>query len=124
MQVDGRFCDELMADRVRFEQVLLNLFVNGMEAMPDGGLLSVRIAQIGDFVKIEVADTGGGIAPELHDRVFDAYFTTKGSGTGLGLALCDKIMRQHNGVLDFLSSSSGTTFRMTLPIKYEANRSE
>lgn len=124
MQVDGRFCDELMADRVRLEQVLLNLFVNGMEAMPDGGLLSVRVAQIGDFVKIEVADTGGGIAPELHDRVFDAYFTTKGSGTGLGLALCDKIMRQHNGVLDFLSSSSGTTFRMTLPIKYEANRSE
>lgn len=117
LQVDDDLKTDVSADRVRLEQVLLNLLVNGMEAMPGGGRLTIRVAEESDVVRIEVTDTGRGIPAELHDKVFDAYFTTKGSGTGLGLALCDKIMRQHEGGLEFQSSTNGTTFQMTLPVK-------
>lgn len=109
------------ADRVRLEQVLLNLLVNAMEAMPDGGTLSVRANLATDVdhrqaVRIEVADTGSGIRENVRDRIFDPYFTTKSEGTGMGLALCDKIMRQHNGSLEFHTSPAGTVFEMTLPV--------
>ncbi len=103
------------ADRVRLEQVLLNLLVNAMDAMPDGGRLTVTATASDQTVEIEVADTGCGIPEDQMDRVLDPYFTTKSSGTGLGLALCDKIVRQHNGSLDFRSSDCGTVFRVTLP---------
>jgi PAS domain S-box-containing protein len=109
------------ADRVRLEQVLLNLLINAMEAMPDGGQLIIRVSmvEISDAanVRLEVIDTGNGIPATIHDRIFDPYFTTKGDGTGMGLALCDKIMRQHDGSLEFHSSDSGTVFEMTLPIE-------
>ncbi len=108
------------ADRVRLEQVLLNLLVNSMEAMPDGGTLTVRAGRKnssnGTFVSIRVIDTGPGIAESIRDRIFDPYFTTRSQGTGMGLALCDKIMRQHDGSLEFQLSDSGTVFEMTLPV--------
>jgi signal transduction histidine kinase len=103
------------ADRGRLEQVLLNLFVNAMDAMPQGGKLTVAVSRVDASVQIEVADTGCGIPESLQDKVLDPYFTTKGAGTGLGLAICDKIMRQHHGTIDFRSSPQGTTFRLTLP---------
>jgi len=107
----------LIADLVRLEQTLLNLFLNAMQAMPHGGKLSVTVKESSDAVCVEIADTGPGIPERLRDQVFDAYFTTKSDGTGLGLALCDKIVRQHSGSLDFLSSKDGTTFVMTLPTR-------
>lgn len=106
----------IVADQVRLEQVLLNLLLNALDAMPDGGTVTVRAVHSGEMVGVEVTDSGTGIPVELHDKVFDAYFTTKGSGTGLGLAMCDKIMRQHYGSLTFQSTSEGTTFKMALPI--------
>lgn len=110
----------ITADLVRLEQALLNLFVNAMQAMPNGGELTIAVTATADSVRIEIADTGSGIPEDLRSQVFDAYFTTKSEGTGLGLALCDKIVRQHNGSLDFLSNKEGTTFVMTLPIQQAA----
>jgi PAS domain S-box-containing protein len=105
----------ITADRGRLEQVLLNLFVNAMDAMPQGGKLAITVSQDDLSVQIEVSDTGCGIPENLQDKILDPYFTTKGAGTGLGLAICDKIMRQHRGTIDFRSSPHGTTFRLTLP---------
>ena len=106
----------ITGDQVRLEQVLLNLLLNALEAMPDGGSVVVRVSLSDESVVVEVKDSGTGIPPEMHEKVFDAYFTTKGSGTGLGLAMSDKIMQQHDGSLTFQSSDSGTTFKMSLPI--------
>lgn len=107
-------------DRVRLEQVLLNLLVNAMEAMPNGGTLTARAficaTPGGESVRIEVIDSGAGIPDNIQDRVFDLYFTTKSEGTGMGLALCDKIIRQHDGILDYRCSAEGTAFEITLPI--------
>lgn len=109
------------ADRMRLEQVLLNLLVNAMEAMLDGGTLTVRLSEIasadGKSVLLEVSDTGPGIPDNARDRIFDPYFTTKSEGTGMGLALCDKIIRQHHGSIDFRTSPAGTTFEVTLPLQ-------
>lgn len=110
---------EISADQVRLEQVLLNLFINALDAMRDGGLLQVRCGVDGANVLMEVADTGAGIPEELLDKVFDLYFTTKSDGSGLGLTMCDKIVRQHDGSLDVYSSSQGATFRITLPTSPE-----
>lgn len=106
----------ITGDQVRLEQVLLNLLLNALEAMPEGGSVVVRAFLSDERVVVEVKDSGSGIPPEMHEKIFDAYFTTKGSGTGLGLAMSDKIMQQHNGSLTFQSSDSGTTFEMSLPI--------
>ncbi len=105
----------VLADRVRLEQVLLNLLVNAMEAMPEGGTITITTRQSGDFAVVEVRDTGVGIPENLKDRILDPYFTTKSEGTGLGLALCDKVMRQHRGNLEFRTSEKGTTFVLTIP---------
>jgi two-component system, NtrC family, sensor histidine kinase HydH len=110
---------KILGDRVRLEQVILNLLVNAIEAMSDGGTLTIGTASLLDCIKIDVRDTGCGIPADLRDRVFDPYFTTKSHGTGLGLALCDKIMRQHHGRLEFHTTKSGTTFEMHLPIHVE-----
>lgn len=108
-------------DRVRLEQVLLNLMINAMEAMPDGGIITVRASTVRDetsnSVRIEIIDMGPGVPENLRSRVFDPYFTTKGEGTGMGLALCDKIIRQHHGSLDFHSTEHGSVFDVTLPIE-------
>lgn len=106
---------KITADLVRMEQALLNILVNAMQAMPNGGELIIKASANSDSVRLEISDTGNGIPNSLRERVFDAYFTTKSEGTGLGLSLCDKIVRQHHGNLDFLSSEDGTTFVMTLP---------
>ena len=103
------------ADSGRLEQVFLNLALNAMAAMPKGGTLTFCISNQEDSIRIDVADTGNGIPPEIQSRVFDPYFTTRNDGTGMGLALCDKIVRQHDGSIDFQSSSRGTEFTVTLP---------
>lgn len=106
----------ITADPNRIEQVFLNLIINALEAMPDGGTLTISTQRTARAMRIDVADTGDGIPSNLADKVFDPYFTTKGTGTGLGLALCDKIVRQHQGTLEFCSSNDGTTFKVTLPM--------
>ena len=111
---------QVNADRVRLEQVLLNLLVNSMDAMPNGGDLTIRAVcddtPHADFVRVQVIDTGGGIPESIRERIFDAYFTTKSEGTGMGLALSDKIIRQHHGSLECHNITDGTVFEIKLPI--------
>ena len=106
----------LRADRDQLLQVLWNLVKNAEEAMPGGGKLRLAARRDGDGVRIEVSDTGRGIAPEDLPRVLEPYFTTKATGTGLGLAIADRIVREHGGRLEVSSPpGSGATFSLWLP---------
>ncbi len=110
----------LWVDDVKLEQVFMNLFVNALEAMPRGGSLHISIhpvnAPIGESLSIQIADTGTGIPEAFRKNIMDPYFTTKNDGTGMGLAFSDKVIRQHNGALDFHCTATGTTFEITIPI--------
>ena len=90
--------------------------MNALEEMRDGGELSFVVAARDGRVVVEVSDTGRGIPDNIRARIFDPYFTTKSSGSGMGLAVCDKIIRQHGGQIDVETGSSGTTFRISLPV--------
>ena len=121
------------ADRTQVHQVLLNLCVNARDAMPQGGRLSLNAEnvqvdaafarrhdgkRIGSHVRIQVRDTGSGIAPEHIEKIFDPFFTTKpvGQGTGLGLSTVLGIVRSHEGILDVNSTvGEGTLFEIYLP---------
>jgi len=101
-------------DQARMKQVAVNLILNAMESMPGGGRLTVRTSRAGDGVAIEVEDTGCGIAAEAAPHVFDAFFSTREGGIGLGLAVCRRIIDEHGGRIDFESDSHGTVFRVVL----------
>ncbi len=114
---------QVRADASQLQQVLINLVVNALEATPAAGAVTVsaraaaRNGQAG--VAIAVADTGSGIAPELHARIFESFFSTKprGQGTGLGLAISRDIVRAHGGTLDLESApGAGSTFTVWLPV--------
>lgn len=106
-------------DGDRMAQVMLNLLLNGLEAMPGGGTLSVTV-DVDDpnrYARFRVRDTGKGIAPDDLTHVFDPYFTTKSSGTGLGLAVVHKIVESHGGEVQVESEQGkGTTFTVLLPL--------
>lgn len=103
-------------DRDRMTQVLLNLFLNAVQAMPDGGKLTVRGRMEGSELALEVADTGCGIAPERLADIFSPYFTTKASGTGLGLSIVHKIVEAHDGTIEVASTpGEGTVFKLRFP---------
>jgi PAS domain S-box-containing protein len=103
-------------DPIKFEQVLLNLIINALEAMPKGGELTIRLSGCEGQLCLEVADTGCGIPSEIQPRIFDPYFTTKSDGIGIGLAWCEKIVQQHEGQIIFETSPTGTTFKVTVPM--------
>jgi PAS domain S-box-containing protein len=109
---------QAMADRVQLQQVLMNLMLNGIEAMRDAsGELRVKsqLADDGQLL-ISVADTGVGLSAENVDKIFDAFFTTKSQGTGLGLAITRSIVKSHGGQIWATSNSErGATFTFTLP---------
>ncbi|HVS81470.1 MAG TPA: ATP-binding protein [Pyrinomonadaceae bacterium] len=103
----------------QLQQAVIALATNGIDAMPDGGTLTLRAKTSGPRVLVEVSDTGIGIPPENMTKIFDPFFTTKdvGRGTGLGLAVCYGILSEHGGRLDVRSSLAvGTTFTITLPV--------
>jgi signal transduction histidine kinase len=102
-------------DQIR--QVLINLLLNAIEAMPDGGRVTLSTRQDGeDTVVIRVADTGLGIAPENLTRIADPFFTTKPKGLGLGLTICHEIVERHRGTWDVTSQvGRGSTFTVRLP---------
>jgi PAS domain S-box-containing protein len=128
----------VLGDATQLHQVLLNLCINARDAMPDGGELSIGVAnaevddvyaahnpdaRVGDYVVLRLSDTGTGISASLRERIFEPFFSTKemGRGTGLGLSTSMAIVRSHGGFISLYSEpGSGTTFRVYLP----ANRAE
>ncbi len=106
----------LRVDRDLIKQALLNLVLNGCQAMPSGGELKVKPHATADRVELEIADQGVGISPEARQKIFSLYYTTKPNGTGVGLAMAFRIIQLHNGSIDFSSEvNRGTTFRVSLP---------
>lgn len=105
------------ADADLVKQAVLNVVINGIQAMPGGGRLTVAVARVDADAEISIADQGGGITPEIRDKIFNLYFTTKKSGTGIGLPMTYRVMQLHNGSVDFDSvPGQGTTFRLRLPL--------
>ena len=104
-------------------EVMLNLFLNAIEAMPDGGELSVTGIierpehKKTDYLAVKISDTGVGIKKEKLSRIFERYYTTKDTGTGLGLAVVERIISAHNGTLKVDSTEGkGTTFTLYFPL--------
>ena len=108
---------EVRVDRDLFKQAVLNVVVNAMQAMPEGGDLTFESSAGEDMAEIRISDTGGGIPPELREKIFLLYFSTKKEGSGIGLAMTFRIVQLHDGTIDFKSEAGkGTTFRIRLPI--------
>jgi two-component system, cell cycle sensor histidine kinase and response regulator CckA len=144
IKIQRRFQKDLWAaevDRGQFEQVLLNLFLNASEAMPDGGTLSLRTQNVlleeeftqphrvpaGRFVHVSITDTGVGMDDETLGRIFEPFFTTKGMGrgTGLGLASVYGIIKNHGGIIKASSKlGTGTTFDIYLAASERAIQAE
>jgi signal transduction histidine kinase len=111
-----RALPEIAADESQIRQALLNLVRNAREAMPAGGRLQVGVERDGERLRIAVADTGPGIAPEHRAKIFDPFFSTKEKGTGLGLALVHQIVSDHGGRIEIVDPpGGGTSFVLVLP---------
>ncbi len=110
----------VMLDSGAFRQAVLNLVVNARQAMPDGGELIVRVERQGNFVELSVTDTGVGMTPEDLERCFELYYSTKKSGTGLGLSTTRRIVEEHDGTITVVSEKGrGTSFSIVLPLLVE-----
>ncbi len=106
----------IRGDRDLIKQAVLNVVVNAVEAMPDGGEVSIRLERKAGECVLSVADRGPGIPPEIHEKIFNLYFTTKGKGSGIGLAMTFRVVQLHNGTIDFASEPGrGTTFLLRFP---------
>ncbi len=120
------------ADEGQISQVINNLIINAKQAMPGGGVIAVGVCEVsqlqtmaqyglqirpGRYLKISISDQGAGIPPEYVDKIFDPYFTTKETGTGLGLTSCYSIVKNHTGLITMTSAINlGTTFEIYLPV--------
>jgi signal transduction histidine kinase len=112
-----------LADPMQLQQIFLNLVLNAVDAMPNGGKLHVRtfFEQGPDVIRIEISDTGKGIGTEHADKIFQPFFTTKPKGTGLGLAISKQLIEQHGGSITAAGNPvGGTVFRIQLPLKAPA----
>jgi signal transduction histidine kinase/DNA-binding response OmpR family regulator len=116
---------EVIVNKNQILEALLNLFINAVEAMPDGGTLSAHGLverpehKKNDYLAVRIRDTGVGIKKENLSKIFDRYYTTKSSGTGLGLAVVERIISAHNGTLKVESTEgAGTTFTLYLPYNH------
>lgn len=108
---------EVPVDARLLKQALLNLMLNALQVMPNGGELMIR-ARAAGRVTIEVTDTGPGIPPDDQRRIFDAYYSKRRGGTGLGLAMTRRIVQEHGGTIELYSEpGKGSTFRIHLPAR-------
>jgi hypothetical protein len=108
---------EIMADSGQITLVFSNIILNAVQAMPDGGALTIKAYADKDVLRVTITDTGMGILPENICKIFDALFTTKINGTGLGLPVCQNILEMHGGCIEVKSrKDAGTTFMVSLPV--------
>ncbi|TXT31851.1 MAG: Nitrogen assimilation transcription regulation protein (ntrB) (synonyms:glnR glnL) [Rhodocyclaceae bacterium] len=107
----------LSADPHQLKQVFLNLLMNAVHAMPNGGTVTVDAEKEAKFARIQICDTGVGMSPDVLQRIFEPFYTTRREGTGLGLAIVRKIVEQHGGSIEASSTPGhGTCFTMTWPL--------
>jgi PAS domain S-box-containing protein len=116
---------KIKVDKTQMHQAFLNLFLNAIQAMPNGGELKIEVAPIPsysvngfkqNFIKINISDTGKGIPPQIIHKIFDPFFTTKPRGIGLGLSITYQIVKKHGGTIKVESEwEKGTTFVINLP---------
>jgi signal transduction histidine kinase len=108
----------VQVDNQSMQEVFMNLLNNAIEAMPGGGIITIKVSADRDRVKIDFKDTGCGMSEEVKKRAFEPFFTTKEKGTGLGLPICYGIVKTHNGELRFDSRlNEGTTATILLPLE-------
>lgn len=116
-----KYADSLpltLLDKSQLKQAFLNIIKNSMQAMPSGGTIKVATSSHGDIIKIVFEDTGHGIAPENMSRIFDPYFTTRKDGSGLGLMMTHRIIKEHGGDIEVKSQTGkGATFVVTIPVR-------
>jgi signal transduction histidine kinase len=113
---------EISADPDLLYRALQNLVLNAIDAMPQGGELTIRTAALGDHIELSVSDTGSGLTSEECERLFTPYYTTKQHGTGLGLAIVQSVVSDHGGKISVESTKEkGTTFRIELPCDFSAH---
>lgn len=111
---------EIMLDPQQMRQVLMNLLINSKDAMPTGGVISIKtsLSNDGKYIVVEVADTGEGIPREIQNSLFLPFATTKAKGSGLGLAICRQIIEAHGGTITFKENvKKGTIFAFTIPLE-------
>jgi signal transduction histidine kinase len=114
----GTALPEIMCDPMQLKQVFMNLLLNAVDAMPEGGALVLKTSfdEAASAVTIALSDTGKGIEPSVRDKIFQPFFTTKAKGTGLGLAISKRLIEEHGGTIGIESSQGGgATFRISLP---------
>ncbi|MBI5506058.1 MAG: ATP-binding protein [Deltaproteobacteria bacterium] len=112
----GSALPPLTGHRDQLEQLMLNLYVNAIEAMPEGGTLTVTATEADHGLEIDVADTGSGIAPSDRKRIFEPFFSRKSGGSGLGLYLSRQVAEAHGGKIEVVeSTATGTRIRIVLP---------
>jgi PAS domain S-box-containing protein len=124
IKVERKLAEKAIAtvEEKQLQRVFLNLTKNAVQAMPDGGKLTVKTNETKDHIEIEFTDTGVGISKENRSKLFTPLFTTKAKGIGIGLAICKKIVEEHGGTIDMKSKvGQGTTVIVKLPKKEEAN---
>ena len=99
------------------KQAVLNIVINGVQAMPEGGNLYISTQRNSELATIEVRDEGPGIPAEIRDKIYNLYFTTKKGGSGIGLAMAYRVVQLHNGALEFDSvEGQGATFTFRIPL--------
>ncbi|MFC1593150.1 cache domain-containing protein [Candidatus Omnitrophota bacterium] len=114
----GKNLPKINADGIQIREVITNLAINAAQAMPDGGKLTITSRQQGDYLVLEVADTGGGMSQETMGILFTPFFTTKSRGLGLGLSISKEVIEKHGGKIKFTTElNKGTAFIVSLPIK-------
>jgi len=124
VRAELRSVPSLRLDTGQVQQVVLNLLTNAAESMPSGGLVRIATRAVPGGGEIEIEDHGDGIAPDVQDRLFHPFFTTKAEGTGLGLSISQRIVEAHGGHIRFESHvGRGTTFFVFLPLR-EVDRRE
>lgn len=112
---------DIQCDPELLYRAFLNIFVNAMQAMPDGGNLSITVGSTGiagEKIRIAISDTGTGVSPDISSKIFNPFFTTKNKGSGLGLAIVRNIIKDHGGTISMESEAGkGTTFFIDLPLR-------